>query len=212
MADSKINLKSIFTDLSGAEIQIYELGLLRGYVTSSMVNKLDLNINSKKVEEHLKKLEQKKLLKKLPGIVPRYIPLTPMKDYLNYLEKFETDKKSTIQQLHKLTNDQDRVSKSVRENAQKIITSSFTDVNKKIETLKSKSEKEVEGYAKDTNSGFQDLTQSLDTKIQESTNTSVDSFEKESSEKLDEFVQKTKDYQSSFAEKNAEISKTASGS
>jgi hypothetical protein len=208
MADSNLNLKSIIKDLSSEEIQIYELGLLRGYVTASMVNQLNLKINPKKIEECFKKLAQNKLLKKLPGIVPRYIPLTPIKDYLNYLEKFETEKNATLQQLDKLRNEQDKVSKSVHENTDKIISSSFTDIRTKIETLKTQTVQDIEEQIKDSNSGFQDLTQSTDTKIEESINTSFNSFDKESSAKLDEFIQKTKDSQNSYAEKNDAILKS----
>ncbi len=193
-------LESVFKDLSGEEIQIYELALLRGYVTSSMVNNLDIKKPAKKFEEYLKNLEQRKVLKKLPGIVPRFIPLTPIKDYLNYLEVFESEKDKIIKKLQELTKNQQNIAATIKENSQASISSSILDLTKRINELKTDSSKQVEEYLGEINTILKALTESIENELTNSANTQSESFNKKVSSSSDDFSQKTTAYHSSYVD------------
>jgi len=204
----KKDLESIFKDLSGEEIQIYELALLRGYITSSMVNNLKINKPAKKIEEHIKKLEQNKLLKKLPGIIPRYIPLTPIKNYLNYLDQFESEKTEIIKKLQDLGKNQQNVAKKISENTQSSISSSIVDLTQKIGELKTNSSKQADKYLEEIDAVLQVLTKSVEEQLQETSKTTSDVFNKDITSKSEDFTNKTTTFQEDYSEKTDTTLKT----
>jgi hypothetical protein len=203
MSDSmKKDLESVFKDLSGEEMQIYELALLRGYITSSMIHNLKINKSAKKIEDHIKKLEQKKILKKLPGIIPRYVPLTPIKDFLNYLNQFESEKKGILKDLQDLPKNQENTAKSLQESTRNSISSSISELKEKLEELRNKSTKSTEVYLKEVEEILQTLTTSVEKKIQEKTETITKSFDKEMDDKSENISQESSDVQSSYIEQS----------
>ncbi len=197
----KKDLESVFKDLSDEEIQIYELALLRGYITTSMVNNLKIKIPVKKIEDHFKKLVQKKLLKTLPGIVPRYIPLTPIKDYLNYLDQFESEKTVILKKLQELGNNQQNVAKKISVNTQSAISSSIADLTQKIGELKTDSSKQADKYLEEIDTALQALTKSVEKKLQETSKRTNDLFANEIASKSEDFTQKTTTFHGEYTMK-----------
>ncbi len=75
------------TELTELELKVYELAIIRGYITADMVFKAV----SKKAEPAIKSLEEKGFLKKIPGIVPRYFAITPLKSFIKKLGILNTN-------------------------------------------------------------------------------------------------------------------------
>jgi len=205
---AKKELELVLRDLSGEEIQIYELALLRGYITTSMVLNLNLKKPAKKIEEHLKKLEQRKLVKKLPGIVPRYIPLTPIKDYQNYLDKFETDKTEVLKALQDLSKNQDLITKSIHTNTESIITSTIEELKQKITELKTRSSEYVGKYLNEIEKSLQELNNSVKNKIDTTAKGIVGSFEETIASSVAAFEQKTGTTHNNYIEQAQDAIKT----
>ena len=75
------------TELNEEELKVYELAIIRGYITADMVFKAV----SKKSEPEIKSLVEKGFLKKIPGIVPRYFAITPLKSFIKKLGILNTN-------------------------------------------------------------------------------------------------------------------------
>lgn len=203
----KTDLNTLFKDLSDEEIQIYELALLRGYITLSMVTSLKIKKPVKKIDDYLKKLEQKKLLKKLPGIVPRYIPLTPIKEYLNYLDKFETEKSEIVKKLHEITKNQKIASSSISENTQSAITSSIASLNEKIKEIKQTASGDINNTAQEMDKILQELKKSVEDQLNATKNTQIDAFDTKINTSVEDFDKKLIDSQSYYSDQTQTLVK-----
>ena len=75
------------SDLNKDELKIYELAVARGYITASMVSKSLKKVNL----SALQTLDEKGFVKKINGIVERYIPISPVRGFITKLDDYSAE-------------------------------------------------------------------------------------------------------------------------
>jgi sugar-specific transcriptional regulator TrmB len=93
-----INFLKEVTGLEKDDLRIYGELLRHGFGTVSYLSVV-CDLKDKKVAESLGRLDGKKLIKKIPGVVDRYIPLRPYAELVKYLETFYTEAENQQKRL-----------------------------------------------------------------------------------------------------------------
>ncbi|XEO75454.1 hypothetical protein WKT22_00472 [Candidatus Lokiarchaeum ossiferum] len=85
-------------DISEDTQKVYGMVIMRGCITaSSIASYLDMDIS--KAEQAISELKEKQLIKEASGIIPRYIPLPPLKGFTSYLGSYSDKIGETIQKI-----------------------------------------------------------------------------------------------------------------
>ncbi|MHA1728167.1 MAG: hypothetical protein ACTSWY_05495 [Promethearchaeota archaeon] len=163
---------SKLTNLNKEELEIYELAIVRGYITVSM-GKL---VNKKKAELIINNLEEKGLLKKIPGIIPRYFSITPVNDFIKNLDAFSEDMKQINTNLLKIQKNQEKLKSELNSDSKVIITGQMDSALTNITDSRNSANNLLSEKINASTKTLTDLTQQVKSNIINSEKPSIDSL------------------------------------
>ena len=114
-------------NLSKSTQKIFTIALMKGCVSPSTIASI-LGYELKTVKKGLKDLENKQLVKQISGITPRYIPLPPIKGFIDYINEYSDEINGIIKTIKKI----DESKSDSYDNASQYLIS---DINKRFDGL-----------------------------------------------------------------------------
>ncbi|MHA1339001.1 MAG: hypothetical protein ACTSRZ_03290 [Promethearchaeota archaeon] len=114
------------SNLNKDELKLYSYAVARGYMTKSMVLGA-FKWSEKKATELIDSLVEKKVLKQISGVVPRYIPISPFNEFLSSIEEFQNNINKNRDELIKIRQNSEEIFNKLAEESTRIVERSIKD-------------------------------------------------------------------------------------
>jgi uncharacterized membrane-anchored protein YjiN (DUF445 family) len=173
-------------NLDKSDAKAYSAILMNGFGTVAFVAQW-AGINEKKAQACIEKLEQNGYLKKVPGVVERWIPVRPFNRFISFLDKFNSEIKNNLASLNSMGSEATGFFKSIMETSESLVANLINEYKGYIETNNGASVDQFNKKSDDVLAKLENLKMEISKKIE----TSVSGIDAEFKKYLDEKLSET---------------------